>query len=415
LDVSNCPDLNYLNCETNLFTSLNITNNIALQLFICKSNQLTSLDITNNPALFYFNCGFNNLIALNLNNGNNTNITSFNATNNPNLTCIQVDNASWSTANWLNKDATASYSEDCGWGTNDSDGDGITDDMDDYPGNATMAFDNYFPATSFGSLGFEDLWPSKGDYDFNDLVVGYKFQTITNATNKVVEIKATFVLKASGASMQNGFGFNLPDASQKLISGLGDVTVSGFDKHENYVSLNAKGWENAQSKPTIIVFDDIFNLLEPPGGGTGVNTVLTAPFIPYDTLRLTIIPASSSLTASDFSLETWNPFMIVNHDRGIEVHLSNHLPTDLANLGLFGTADDDTNPLIGKYYKTSNNLPYVIDITETYTWPIEKVSIDNSYLHFIEWASTSGIDFEDWFQDKTGYRNTENLYIILDQ
>jgi len=45
----------------------------------CLGNQLTSLDVRN---------------------GNNTNFTYFNAAGNPNLTCINVDDAVWSTTNW---------------------------------------------------------------------------------------------------------------------------------------------------------------------------------------------------------------------------------------------------------------------------------------------------------------------------
>ncbi|MEI6061921.1 MAG: choice-of-anchor Q domain-containing protein, partial [Bacteroidota bacterium] len=46
-------------------------------------------------------------------NGHNSFFTSFDATINPSLTCIQVDDAAWSTDNWLNKDDAASYSTDC--------------------------------------------------------------------------------------------------------------------------------------------------------------------------------------------------------------------------------------------------------------------------------------------------------------
>ena len=53
------------------------------------------------------------LSSLNLKNGNNTNITFFNATNNPNLTCIEVDDVAYSNANWPDKDIIASYSNDC--------------------------------------------------------------------------------------------------------------------------------------------------------------------------------------------------------------------------------------------------------------------------------------------------------------
>jgi hypothetical protein len=52
-----------------------------------------------------------------LRNGNNailSNSKSSNFTNNPNLTCIQVDDVAFSNANWITlKDATASYSSNC--------------------------------------------------------------------------------------------------------------------------------------------------------------------------------------------------------------------------------------------------------------------------------------------------------------
>jgi len=54
------------------------------------------------------------LTSLNVSNGNNTNFSLFNCNLNPNLTCVQVDDAAWSTANWNFIDATASFSENCG-------------------------------------------------------------------------------------------------------------------------------------------------------------------------------------------------------------------------------------------------------------------------------------------------------------
>ena len=48
-------------------------------------------------------------------NGNNVNVSTFNATGNPNLTCIQVDDAAWSTTNWTSIDAGASFNLDCNY------------------------------------------------------------------------------------------------------------------------------------------------------------------------------------------------------------------------------------------------------------------------------------------------------------
>jgi len=43
----------------------------------------------------------------------NTNFSFFNALNNPNLTCIQVDNVAYSNANWTSIDAQTNFSLNC--------------------------------------------------------------------------------------------------------------------------------------------------------------------------------------------------------------------------------------------------------------------------------------------------------------
>ena len=412
LNVSNNTAITHLLCYANQLTSLDVSNNTALIYFKCEENQLISMDVSNNTFLTWFSCNNNQMTSLNLKNGNNFNFGWFDATNNPNLTCIQVDNADWSTANWSHIDATASFSEDCGYSINDSDGDGIADNMDDYPNDFNRAFDNYFPAAGFGSLAFEDLWPGKGDYDFNDIVVDYRFLTVTNASNKVVEITGKFAVKASGASLQNGFGFNLPDASPDFMSNTERLIVTGSDLHESFITLKSNGLEDGQSKPTIIVFDDIYNILPHPGIGIGKNPELSAPFVPFDTITISMSTGIYAFTPEAFSLETWNPFIIINHHRGQEVHLPDHAPTDLVDQSIFGTYEDNSDPSISRYYKTSNNLPWAINIVSEFSWPVEKSSIETAYLHFKAWAESAGTLFTDWYEEIAGYRDDTKIYPI---
>jgi len=115
LDVSNNTALTDLSCYNNQLTSLDVSNNTALTGWLnCLNNQLTSLDLSNNTALFGFYCNDNLLTRLDLRNGNNTNfvIGEFSWMNNPNLTCIFVDDTSYSTANWTNIDTTSTFVED---------------------------------------------------------------------------------------------------------------------------------------------------------------------------------------------------------------------------------------------------------------------------------------------------------------
>ena len=112
LDLSNNTALIQLNCKENtVLASLNVSNNIALTYLMCQDNQLTSLDVSNNTNLYNFYCGESTLTSLNLRNGNNTQLTNFNAVDSPNLTCIYVDDTNWSTTNWTNIDANSTFVE----------------------------------------------------------------------------------------------------------------------------------------------------------------------------------------------------------------------------------------------------------------------------------------------------------------
>ena len=115
LDVSLNTSLEVLASRYNQLTSLNVNQNTSLIVLYCHDNQLTSLDVSQNTDLIDLRCGTNQLTSLDVKNGNNSNFTYFDALNNPDLTCIQVDNAAYSAANWSNKDATATYSENCGY------------------------------------------------------------------------------------------------------------------------------------------------------------------------------------------------------------------------------------------------------------------------------------------------------------
>jgi Secretion system C-terminal sorting domain len=122
LDISKNTKLVNLHCNSNQLTSLDVSNNIDLFDLYCYSNQLTSLDISKNIHLLTLNCADNQLTYLNIKNGKNAYFATevvfgpspSNFKSNPNLTCIQVDDANYSNNKWAAiKDATATYSTNC--------------------------------------------------------------------------------------------------------------------------------------------------------------------------------------------------------------------------------------------------------------------------------------------------------------
>jgi len=296
----------------------------------------------------------------------------------------------------------------------DADKDGVADTQDNYPNDPYRAYNSYFPnVNTYGTLAFEDSWPNKADYDMNDLLVDYRFNTVTNAKNEVVELIGKIVTRASGASYKNGFGFQLDGiAPDKIIAATGNQIEGSV-----VVKVQPNGLEADQQYANCIVFDDFFKIMKHPGTGTGVNTSPGAPFVPYDTLTVTlkfidngVVAPGGAVPVSALSPDKLNFYMIVNLQRGVEVHLADRMPTTLADRSLLGTGSDDSNPGNGKYYKTLNNLPYAINVIQGFDYPAEKTSIDAAYLHFVEWAHKEAATFQDWFMDKPGYRNKSKVY-----
>ncbi len=272
----------------------------------------------------------------------------------------------------------------------DSDNDGIADNLEDYPNDATKAFNNYYPSFSaMATVAFEDQWPSKGDYDLNDLVINYRYNVITNASNNVVKVEGKFKPRAAGGVYKNAFGVEFP-------------TTRG-----NVKNMTGANLETGQSKAVAILFENsrlLFN--------NQFNTNSTDQYQNVDTISISF-ELNTPISLNTFSVGSYNPFIYVNETgkgRGYEVHLAGKMPTNLANTSIFGTSSDATNIGNGEYYKTKNNLPFAINTPQSFSYPKEKVQIINAYNFFSTWAASGGSTKADWYFNSSGYRNNSNIY-----
>ncbi|MEI7489916.1 MAG: LruC domain-containing protein [Bacteroidota bacterium] len=288
----------------------------------------------------------------------------------------------------------------------DTDGDGVPDNLDEFPNDASRAYVNYYPAKNqFGSLAYEDLWPAKGDYDMNDLVIDYNFKIVSNAQNKIVDILPAFYVRAVGAYLQNGFGFQFDNLSPAAVG-----SVSGYSIKGSYISLASNGIENGQGNAVVIVFDNASNVTHVTPGNF-FNTQKNVPYALSDSLKLNIHFATPQ-DASAVGTAPYNPFLIKNLQREVEIHLPDRIPTSLANQALFGTGNDNSNPSAGRYYKTSNNLPWAINLVQRFDYTWENVQVITGYLKFGNWAESGGSSYPDWYMNLGGYRDATQIYVI---
>ncbi len=130
IDVSQNTLLKFLSCGYNQLTSLTLDANSNLSYLYCKNNEISYLNLNNcafidanglNYGYPYLNCSNNNLTELYIQNGNNAllngtipqvvpfNYNRFDATNNPSLNCIFVDDVTNCNANWHGVDPSSSF------------------------------------------------------------------------------------------------------------------------------------------------------------------------------------------------------------------------------------------------------------------------------------------------------------------
>ena len=289
---------------------------------------------------------------------------------------------------------------------NDNDGDGVANTFDDYPNDPTRAHDNYFPAEEgHSSFAFEDMWPSFGDFDMNDLVVDVTFNRVTNAQNQVVDLVNVYHVKAVGGTFPTGFAFQLDHVSIGSVQSVTGPVIS----NGSYIVRDASGLEAGTQKPVVVVWDNVENVIH-RAGGTFFNTDENDPAgtAEYITIKVHFATPQSLATVGS---PPYNHFLICNGARGREIHLPGSTPTSKADASLFGTGDDNSNPANGRYYKSAGNLPWALFIAGPFEYPVEKTDISKAHLKFGTWAESSGIQYSDWYRNMNGYRASGKIYV----
>lgn len=249
----------------------------------------------------------------------------------------------------------------------------------------------YYPANdALATWVFEDLWPSKGDYDFNDLVVKYRLKA-TNIGDDV-ELEIVGRVQARGAGVHSGFAIGLPVAAASVRS----ATLGCADE--------PKEVEVGQTLATFVVFEDAFTFLAAASPGCSFYNTKAECNDPGQEFKLKATLATT-LSLADVTAGV-NPFIFRSGDgnRGHEVHLPGYQPTDKATVELFGTADDATaidgsHQPTGNYYLTVDNLPWALDIPVDWQWPKERVGILSAYPAFASWAMNAGLRELEWFNN----------------
>ncbi|MDB5095584.1 MAG: LruC protein [Cyanobacteria bacterium RYN_339] len=279
----------------------------------------------------------------------------------------------------------------------DSDGDGIMDDKDDFPLDPTRAFRERFPATGgqTASLAFEDLYPTTGDADFNDLVSSFFMkETYGPGTKDAVaaasrpalkQVYMRFFAQARGAGYNHAFRMYLGT----LVKGGGTVSVYRYDPTGRQDSSQKY---TIASNPYVDIFPDTKTQLPASSDGWSTNVV------PGTTVR----QSWSTVVQVDFDDPTQNrygltqkapydPFLFVK-DTSQEIHL----PLFDSNADGFLDSYKFPSGTVKTMLDTHNDA-FALMVPTNWAWPLEGQKIDDAFPKYRAWVTANRPSTTDWY------------------
>lgn len=261
----------------------------------------------------------------------------------------------------------------------DTDGDGVIDRKDYYPNDPTKTYASMFPTVGRQIMAFEDLWPYRGDYDFNDFVLSNHIEFGYDKNLNLVDATVRVQINAIGASIKHGIGLVLLDANNNPFSN--DIISSiALESGNTFTQLDP------DVKNGVLVLNNIVESIDKFYSNTGMGPAGEPQEFVFK------IVFNSGLGNLDISPDF---YIYRTAERGREIHLSGFTGTEAADVSYFNTGLD-----VNGTYKSSRGLPWAIEIIYPlslyYKHPLEKIDALVAYPQLSTWAQSNGISNKTW-------------------
>lgn len=195
-----------------------------------------------------------------------------------------------------------------------------------------------------GTLLYEDLYPSQGDYDMNDVIIEYTWTKYFDDSNKLMKIDYEFTPIHDGAAYLNDFSLMIDDC----IS----TPIEIFKNHKEALGKTFTG---------------------------------------------SITNGIAGKQKDEVSWEDFNPFIIIEKNN-YEVHLTKKRAS--ANANQEGLDEFQRNYV--SYNKTGEpgEYPFAMNIAKKGFIPVtESARIETNYPDYTRWVESEGKEHTDWYSN----------------
>lgn len=246
----------------------------------------------------------------------------------------------------------------------------------------------YYPSSqTYYVVSYEDLYPLKGDYDFNDLVVAYQVGLGMDSYGDVAVIRGNGYLLARGAAYDHDWHLRiqLPEwavgSATNALYSVGSYTpMSGFPRN----STVQGSMDLALVEHVAAIYAD--------GESTYVNTfeyqsLVQGPKFDFQ------VELETTVSVTNIGTAPFDPYIYV-HDTNYEIHLVDKQPA----------LSYSNNTLQGlNTFRDDAGYPFALVLPDNWQPPLAAIDMGLAYPSFVDFVLSNGANNTQWFNQP---RNT---------
>ncbi len=257
----------------------------------------------------------------------------------------------------------------------------------------------YHPKNGWGTIMFEDQFPSLGDYDFNDFVINYKvqFQDIKKIkkeyTAKYIQIGLR--LRAVGGIFPYSPYLRLKEIDSDEVESIECYYSENINPEPDEVKL-------IPNKHLIIDCGLLTKNLHKPAGSQYFNTEKEALVATGDLPEIHILielknrkEVKEILEGDDFDL------YLKRSDSGTEIHMNGIEPVvykyPFNDKNLLPVRESDGDEEDDNYYFSKERLIWGLRVPGNAAHAIEGADFLKAYKGFAKWAQSGGKNEQNWY------------------
>lgn len=220
--------------------------------------------------------------------------------------------------------------------------------------------------TTYKTYAYEDIWPTGGDYDLNDVIIEHKRTVTFDSYNYVQEVEDIFtaVQPEGSADYDDGFAIQIPETL------LGNITLPANTVEETETV-------DGKTVHTYILFYSAKNV-------RGREFVFKRTF------------GSKAVSKVALEADDYNPFVLSQYNPNAatrtEIHLPKHKATSKADTSMIGAEDD------AYFINKDGKHPFSVMMPiRNFVAVTEQQPVESDYPSYTNWVESGMTTNQDWY------------------